>query len=176
MSERGYCVYPSGFARYDESLSDTILVSGDAEVDILFQHHLRGTKTSVDFDYFMKVVETAGRLLGGNADWLLVQGFNPNLNKQKLNFLVDTIVYLCTGRRSQSIRTWRAVCCDDGVKEAKAITRTGFAINKEIVLPKDIIFSEPSGIISTWLSYNDGFGDLVETLNVMFGTPDQALR
>lgn len=176
MSEKGFRVYPSGFAVRDDKFSQAIVMDGDLEITHLFEHYRDGTHTPLEFDYFMKVINKALDLLSVDANWVITQSFNPNLSKAKVGFLIDTINYLLTGRRSQSMTTWRAVCCDDAVSNAKGISLKGFSLHKEIVLPKKILFGQPASIISTWLSHNGGFADLVESLQLMFGTQEAFVR
>lgn len=169
MSERGFRVYPSGIALQDPMLSHTQLLGGDLEVNDLFEKYLKGTHHIGDVDYFMGVVNKAMDLFGADSNWLTTQIFNPNLNRYRIDFLVDTVIYISTGRRDQTLTTWRALCCDQTLTDAKSISLQGHAINKKIVLPKDMIFSQPSSIISAWLAHNGGFADLVETMYLLFG-------
>lgn len=174
MSERGFRVYPSGIALQDPMLSHTQLMGGDLEVNDLFDKYLKGTHHIGDSDYFMGVVKKALDLLGTDSNWLATQIFNPNLNRYRIDFLVDTVIYISTGRRDQTLTTWRALCCDQTLTDAKGISLQGYAINKKLVLPKDMIFSQPSSIISAWLAHNGGFADLVESLYLMFGDATRA--
>lgn len=170
MNDLGFRVYPSGIAVQDRRLSQTLLVGGDLEVDSLFEKLRGGTHTHHDFDYFMGVTRKALELLGTDPNWIVAQTFNPNLDRYRIDFLVDTLIYIETGKRSQSLMTWRALCCDKTLTDAKGITLRGHSINKKIVLPKAILFSQPASIISAWISYDGGFADLVESLYMMFGS------
>lgn len=169
MSEMGFRVFPSGFAVHDPVYNQTQLIQGDAEVADLFRQYLHGNGHMRDFDYFMEVVKTAKRLLGADPNWLMTQIFNTNLNRYKVEFVTDTVIYLTTGRRSQTLTTWRALCCDDPLTTVQSISLKGHPVNKQIVLPKDMLFSQPAQIISVWLSQPGGFADLVESLYLMFG-------
>lgn len=169
MSDMGFRVFPSGFAMHDSVYNQTQAISGDVEVAELFKLYMHGRGKPTDFDYFMKVILAAKRLLGVDPNWLMTQIYNPNLNRYKVEFVTDTVIYLTTGRRSQTLTTWRALCCDDPVTAPKSISLKGHPVNKQIVLPKDMLFSHPAQIISTWLSQPSGFVDLVESLHLMFG-------
>lgn len=170
MNDLGFRVYPSGMAIQDRRLSQTLLVGGDLEVDDLFEKLRGGVSDHRDVEYFMRALKKALELLGTDPNWIVAQTFNPNLSAYRIEFLIDTLIYIETGKRSQSLMTWRALCCDKTLTESKGITLRGHSINRKIVLPKAILFSQPASIISAWISYDGGFADLVESLYLMFGS------
>lgn len=169
MSDLGFRVFPSGFAVHDDVFSQTQLVAGDQEITDLYRRYRHGDGRADDFGYFMEVVKAAKRLLGADPNWLLAQIYNGNLNRYHVDFVTDTVIYLTTGRRAQTLTTWRALCEATDLSAVKSISLKGHPINRQIVLPKDLLFSQPAGIISVWLSKNGGFADLIESLYLMFG-------
>ena len=169
MSDLGFRVFPSGFAVHDHVFHQTQLVAGDAEITNLYNIWHADKGRPDDFNYFLKVVKAAKRLLGADLNWLLAQIYNPNLDTYRVEFVTDTVIYLTTGRRSKTLMTWRTLCGGEPASVAKSISLRGHPINRQIVLPKDILFSQPAGIISVWLSKKDGFADLIESLYLMFG-------
>jgi hypothetical protein len=123
-----------------------------------------------DHKHFESVLRNALALLGTGPDWIILQGMNPNLSRYQVDFMVDTINYIATGKRRMYMATWRELNADaNNNGSVKPIVLGARIVNPDIKVPADWLKAHPAEIISRWIAHEGGLVDLIESLNLMFG-------
>ena len=165
----GFDVYPSGFARLNGELAGTGFKEPDS---MACSHHLgmlTGSVSLVNFSHFESVLRNALALFGTGPDWITIQSMNPNLNKYKVDFVVDTVNYIATGKRRMYLATWRELCSDVNDGQVKPIVMGSRVVNPEIKVPPEWLKAHPTEILSQWIAHDGGLVDLIESIYLMFG-------
>lgn len=123
------------------------------------------------------IVSEAVRTFGTNDfdDWVDLQKKSRYFSKHHQSFIIDTIRFIKTGKRETSIRTWQIAVKKELTNSHTHVSNNpGF--NKEIqdfyrypAIDGKPISVELNRIITQWLSWRDGYIDLINTLNILFG-------
>lgn len=169
VAEGGYAIYPSGFATFSVEATGTTAVESDVETATLYVGMIDGHIPAFGPDHFVRVMKLATRMLGGGSRWLQIQRYNKNLEKVQVDFIVDTINYIQTGRRSMYPQGWLSLCDEPNRDPIKSIVMGGAAANPQIVVPEAMAKCEPSQIVARWISHDGGLSDMICALNIMFG-------
>lgn len=170
MNARGFDVYSSGFARLNPDQAGTGYKEPDTMTVTHYDGMVKGMLSIVDAKHFDSVMRNALALLGTGPDWITIQAMNPNLSRYQVDFVVDTINYIATGKRKYLPVTWRELSADANNNGAvKPIVLGGRAVNPDIRVPQEWLRAHPAEIISRWISHEGGLVDLIESLHMMFG-------
>lgn len=169
-NQGGYLVYPSGFARRDTSFSGVRAEQPDEGISVHYLGLIQGTLPLNGREAFMANLDEAIRLLGNGTEWIVTQRHNPNLTKKQVQFVIDTVNYIRTGKRSMYPETWLALLERNEPLKIQSINPgSATAANPEIVVPSDLFGKEPSAVIARWISHDGGLSDMISALNIMFG-------
>lgn len=170
MNDRGFDVYSSGFARLSPLQAGTGYKEPDTMAIAHYDGMVKGMVSVVDSKTFDSVVRNALALLGTGPDWITVQAFNPNLSKYQVEFMVDTVNYIVTGKRRYLLATWRELLAEmNNNGSVKPIVMGGRSVNPDIKVPAELLKGHPAEIMSRWISREGGVVDLIESLHLMFG-------
>lgn len=170
MNDRGFDVYSSGFARLNPQQAGTGFKEPDTMTVSHFDGMLKGVVSLTDAKHFDSVMRNALALIGMGPDWILIQQMNPNLSKYQVDFMVDTINYIATGKRKYYLATWRELAADaNNNGSVKPIVLGARIVNPEIKVPAEWLKAHPAEIISRWIAREGGLVDLIESLHLMFG-------
>jgi hypothetical protein len=170
MNDRGFDVYSSGFARLSPLQAGTGYREPDTMAVTHYDGMVKGQLNVVDAKHFDSVMRNALALLGTGPDWIMVQAMNPNLSKYQVDFMVDTINYIVTGKRRYYLATWRELNAEaNNNGSVKPIVMGGRTVNPEIKVPPELLKGHPTEIISRWIAREGGVVDLIESLHLMFG-------
>lgn len=167
-TQRGFDVYPSGFARLNTEQSVTGFKEPDSMACAHYLGMLNGSVSIMDHKHFESVLRNALALLGTGPDWITIQSMNSNLDKYKAEFIVDTVNYITTGKRRMYQATWRELCSTRNDGQVKPIVLGSRVVNPEIRVPAEWQ-RHPTEIISKWISHEGGLVDLIESVYLMFG-------
>lgn len=144
---------------------------GDPRVHALFVEFTNFPKRAVTWDFQKRVIDIAQELFEGEYSWFVRQDSNALLKDQNYAFVLDTVRYIATGRRKFSIHTWPALVTYDVpvISESVAGRRDIYFLMESLHVP-----TKTNDFIQRWLSWPDGFNDMVYTLHLLFGSvPEQ---
>ena len=174
---------------YDKTISD------------LYEQYNDNPRLLLDFDYREKILTVALRAFSnGTLDgWVEMQKKSEFFTMLHKEFIIDTLQYLCTGRRRINIETWpfllevrQATIKDRDFPfpygdyfsdNAYDYYRDSGRSDMIIKYIDDVVFTKPENplvemvkitgdiryVLSRWTSIENGFSDLIQTLNVIFG-------
>lgn len=172
--QRGYSVYPSGFARVSPEHVGTVYKEPDSMACAHYLGMLNGATSIMDSRHFESILRNALALLGTGPDWITLQSMNPNLDKYKVEFLADTVNYIASGKRRMYLATWRELCSFQSNGSVKPIVMNSRVVNAEIKVPAEWLKVHPTEILSKWIAHDGGLVDLIESLHLMFGNPAES--
>lgn len=144
---------------------------GDPRVHALFVEFTNFPKHAVTWKFQSKVIELAQELFEGEYSWFIRQDSNALIKDQNYAFILDTVRYIATGRRKFSIHTWPALVSYEVplVNESVAGRRDIYFLMEQLAVP-----SKANAFIQRWLSWPDGFNDMMYTMHLLFGSvPEQ---
>lgn len=119
------------------------------------------------WDYKRKIINRGLDLLGDFREFLKAQDGKDSLTVHQRAFLEDTIQFINTGRRPMTINT-RVLLL---VTEASEKNPKTFVASRSTKKLADMLQVPNDDYMFHWLQHRDGFGDMVCTLNVIFGDP-----
>jgi hypothetical protein len=126
---------------------------------------------NIELEDIMTLTKLAVRLgFGATLGFVRDNQTNSLLKDRYREFAIDTLNYIATGQRSYSLHTWRALL-GQSTDYGEAIwgdEHTGW-ISEENILPAVKLNRDHSTYASQWLSYEDGFEDMMYSLAILFG-------
>lgn len=167
----GFDVYDTGFARINKDQVGSASQDPDSMACAHYLGMVHGGTNLADSAHFESIMRNALALLGHGPDWIVIQAMNPNLDKYKVDFMVDTVDYIATGKRRMYLATWRELCSQRNDGSIKPILLGQRVVNPKIRVPAEWLRAHPTEIISRWLSHDGGLVDMIESLYLMFGGP-----
>jgi hypothetical protein len=157
-------IYPRLYQVKTEGEGPMISSQGDDAVTALYREYEIGDKDTRGLNFRYRVFDCALRLFGDFREWMMVQRNNPNMVGYNLEFLRDTLQYIFKGTRQMSPMVW-----GDLVKETDDFTdQPHHLTHEDLRLPENITTAQ---LLQLWCSRKGGFEDLLQTLNVFFGSP-----
>ena len=166
MKLTAYQYYPLGFRSpiRDGFRTETI---PDPAWATLYAEFQSGTVNAESMEFRMRVIAMARRLFGNFNEWLDAQDQNPKISDQAYQLVQDTVTYLNLGRRPVDISCRSGIIADqirnNRYSNPKAVERR--------TRLRDQLQVDRSDVLFRWVQPRDGFGDLVQSLNVFFGEP-----
>lgn len=177
---------------YDKTISD------------LYEQYTDNPRLLLDFTYREKILTVALRAFSNSTldGWIQMQNKSEFFTVLHKEFIIDTLQYLCTGRRRINIETWpfllevrQATIKDrdfpfpytDYFEEPHRYEVDTINMNREngviVRYINDVVFTQPTDplvrmikiigdiryVLARWTSIENGFSDLIQTLNVIFG-------
>ncbi len=144
---------------------------GDPRMHALFVEFTNFPKRAVTWEFQRKIIDLAQELFEGEYSWFIRQDSNALVKDQNYAFILDTVRYVATGRRKFSIHTWPALVSYEVPLIAESVSgrREIFFLMDQLKVP-----SQTNALIQRWLSWPDGFNDMVYTMHLLFGSvPEQ---
>lgn len=144
-------------------------------VENLFRQYINGSASMGDARFRKKVLITALTAFGTPFFdyWFVQQLHSPSSGDLHRAFLDDTIKFIREGRRDQALETWASLLdfTDSGEVNTQvseyAAEFFGISTNGQQRIRR---MSSLNEIIQDWTSKPNGFGDLLHTLHVLFGS------
>lgn len=115
--------------------------------------------------YRLAVIRRARELLGDFGEFLTAQDQNPKISKHGYGLLKDTLQFITTGRRSVSLATWETLLREEW--RSGAYADLGAAKRTETLVSS---LPRPDRYMVDWLKHENGFNDMLCTVNLLFGT------
>lgn len=165
MLSKAYQGYPMGFRSplNDRMKTETTV---DLELAKLWRDMQDGRISHESWEFRSQVIDCTKRLFGDFLEWLDAQDQNTKISQNGYDFIVDTIQFINTGRRTVSIATRTGIITTeirtDKYENLSAAGRTTKLRELLKVHPREVIFE--------WVKHKDGFSDMLCTINFLFGT------
>lgn len=161
---RGYMANPVEADSAIRSEYNVVPVAYDQEVIYFYETYV-GRLVSLDsWNFESAVMLKAARLFGNFYQWLVLNvAGNDHIYDLSLDFLVDTVNYICGGERSMHIHTWIELLQERpvAVRGCASVHR----LHSRIKQTPDQL----KNWMSCWLSRPEGFEDMLLTMNLLFG-------
>lgn len=146
-------------------------VNGARTVHDLWSEYLNSRINGDNWEFRKQVVAAASRMFGNFHTWLALQAeFNDYLYDLNFKFLLDTWKFITTGQRDMSPMTWAELLSEYPDRQAgvsSADRRRSLDMLEKV--------KDPDHVIGMWCSHDNGFGDMLCTLNVLFGVAREPL-
>lgn len=121
------------------------------------------TYSMTDWNFQKAVLRQAAHLFGNLEEWINTQiQSNPYVYNHAVEFLVDTVRFITTGRRLVNIRTMRELLMINPPPMAPTRVSQEY---EQLGIKK----GQLKNYLTQWVSHPDGFMDLYLTLNILFG-------
>lgn len=144
-------------------------LEGDEEVDTLYKLFISRSVNTNGWRFRRRVITAAARLFGDFRTWVTLQArYNEYLYDLNFDFLLDTWQFIMTGHRSMEPLTWQELLREH-VDQKPGVAYSGRAG------AFDFDGMKPEEVIGLWCSRENGFGDMVCTLHVLFGVAREPL-
>lgn len=117
------------------------------------------------WEFRRKVINRAMDLFRFFPEWLQAQEENPKLTPHMRAFLEDTLSFINTGRRRMAIVS-RAYCLQ---AELELPNKPKYRRGRSTPKLKMMLNIDGKDYMYHWLKHDNGFEDLLATVNVIFG-------
>jgi hypothetical protein len=142
------------------------------EVSTLWREYVSGAGRISSFDFRERILKAALNAFGTNnfQQWCELQVSNPYFSATHVKFMNDTFGYLDTGVRGVNVQSWRnIVAIGSPGDNSKSVYKMREFFRLDEKQPYAIKESNLLPFINTWVSYEGGFSDLLNTLAIFFG-------
>jgi hypothetical protein len=117
------------------------------------------------WEFRRKLINRSLDLFRHFPDWLNAQEDNPKMTPHMRAFLEDTLSFINTGRRRMAIFP-RAHCI---VAEQEIFPKPKYRQSRSAPKLKAMLNVDGKDYMYHWLKHDNGFDDLLATVNVIFG-------
>lgn len=175
-----YVKNPFGFISPKDEAHESV-ETGDSTVNQLLNHFR--TRSASSWDSRELVIETARRLFrvtepgepAGLRSFLEYQlkHADENFSSSHFQFLVDTVKFIRSGQRRVHVATSMTLLQAfnrETIKRTEQQIRYLFDVKQEAIRAVESLTpEEDTYFLSQWLSYPNGFSDLIYSLILLFG-------
>lgn len=168
-----YSLYPLGILGVKDPLHQDY--TANLELDALwkiYEGRVSEVNMKVLLSEVLDFVDKQFAKIGGFNKFIETQAVYGSHTLAMASFLEDTVRYIETGKRKVSIASWdfmlrQSYLHQDEPKLAFVNENNRLVKKKEYAVLPELV--EPY-FISKWLSYPDGFKDMLWTLRILFGS------
>lgn len=162
-----YQSYPSGF-RVPVVTGFRTDTAGDPQVAEFMRVLSTSRTTRVNsWEFRRNVLITAMKLFGDFREFLAAQEDNAAISPHQRNFLTDTLQYINCGKRPFSVRMRMELIQAERLDGYNTWPTRPMGLFQKLMVPvEDYMYC--------WQQHDQGFIDLVCTLNLIFGEPTQS--
>lgn len=163
---RGFEAYPNRRrfnSSYDYHSKPVVKMNrGDRQAVELYELHVNRSMEVTGWAFKRNVIKLAARLFGNFDAWANNNiRFNDALYGVNIDFIIDTIGFIKTGRRNLNLLTWMGLVEEKPVSDPQKKQESSYAkYNVPNVGPH---------WLADWLSHEDGFYDMLCSINLLFG-------
>lgn len=168
-SQRGYAYLTEGsqFPKRGESIAFSAEFAHHPIIESIWKDYIGLVGTRIPMKLTLVLLEQLKRTLGDFREWVWIQvTANRAVHGYALDFLLDTINFIHTGRREYSLSTWESL-----IEKDPAIIPLD--VNSRGDLFKDIVIPNTEDLLTTWLSHENGVADMFHTAHILFGKVNQ---
>lgn len=154
----------------DIDTDDALIQPFDAEIDTLYRLALSNAVNMDGWSFRDPVISAASRVFGNFRQWLALQaGGNEYIYDLNWQFIVDTVQFIREGHRNVSVLTAKELLLEHPP------IRHGVATPRRLAELSLLDPAEFDNFIGKWCAQENGFMDMLLTLNVLFGTSKSPL-
>lgn len=141
-------------------------VTINSAVEELYAQYTKIAANVNSFEFHQRVLQEALRAFGTASflEWVYIQKNSPTVSYLHSKFLIDTIQFIRTGKRSMLLETWE-ILLTNPVKT----TEWEDAHSHALALKNEGYHTGVRDIILHWCQQPGGIVDLLTTLHVLFG-------
>lgn len=168
-SPRGYAYLTEGrrFPRQGEHIAFCAEYSHDPVIESLWNDYRGLVGTQAPLSLVLLLIDRLKKLFGDFQEWTWIQAAaNRAVHGYALDFILDTIGFVQTGRREYSVSTWESLIDTSPVL-------VDLEISQRIDLFKDISLPNIETLITDWLKQEGGVDDMFHTARILFGKANQ---
>lgn len=140
------------------------------EITELFKRFEADRNLMRNFEFRESIIVMASRLFGkaGLTAWIDNQARYAKLTYSHSGFLLDTLLYLATGKRDMSVATWQTLVKNSSNGENSESSRLA-GVEQLVKQYGQKLEGTTTEIICQWVGYKGGHEDLLYTLWIIFG-------
>lgn len=156
---------PHGERNYGGGISEgTVLKIGDERTIELYNKLRDPQMRNMPFGLTLAIVAHASATFGDLSEWFKHQlHSNPNMSGARAGYLVDTMGYILTGRRTFDNELWLNMILDEGKPNATSRFKVDSTLYHTFFRLSSI------AIYQNWISHTEGFSDLIHFMYTCFG-------
>lgn len=162
MSSSGYLEDTSGRVLTTRGFLQNEFSGNIAEI---YQKQFDVSVDTKSWPYRSEVLNFAVKAIGNLNSWLSEMEKSPYVYGRRYDFLVDTIRFVETGKRSLDTHSWFELLEDNVLAD-----RTARVNRDKIPRPKAF---RTEAFLAQWCAQPKGFQDMLCSLNVLFGYPKE---
>lgn len=143
----------------------------DPAVAQLWKEYVSGASKLSSFDFRERILKTAFKAFATDDfyNWCALQTNNPYFSATHTKFMNDTFNFLESGKRSVNVQSWRSIVA---IGSPGDNSKSSYRLKEFFRRDGDqyaVRGSDMVSIIQTWVSYEGGYSDLLNTLAIFFG-------
>ena len=148
-------------------IDDRSVAAGNPNVMALYKEWISPGFYTSSWRFKKALVDLALKIFDNKSGFsFLEQDRNNHVVGFNYKFLLDTLKFIATGRRSMDIHTWGDLMTQP-VKAGTSVIERRDAIGRSI---KELgIDLNPVALVQTWISHKDGAEDLMCSMHLLFG-------
>lgn len=147
-----------------ESPRGFLITGTSAAIDELYETQLHGSFNVNAWEFRRRVLHAACQAIGDIRTWYKAHSRHPYVYGRRYDFLVDTLTFVSTGKRTMSLSAWMGLLetfPDVNEYEASRVPK----------LPYPVESTTPE-FVARWCQQPDGFMDMLCSLNILYGTQE----
>ena len=143
-------------------ITQTTVYASNQDVNDLFLTYNSGSVYTKSFEFREQVIKVALKAFGTTEfnSWCQMQKDSPFLSAMHRKFLNETINFVNYQPRQVNMSTWGSLLGPTKATET----------DKNIELNFDENLNDLKDVIQQWFTIENGVSDLVQTLNILFGS------
>lgn len=148
-------------------LDDREVQAGDPNVMIIYREYVNPGFETRTWHFKRRVIDLALRVFDRTKGFSFVeQDRNNHLVGFNYKFLLDTLRFIATGRRSMDIQMWGDLMEQSPTTTPHTVEGRSAILNR---IAEYRLNMEPTALIQKWLEQKGGIEDLIVTMHLMFG-------
>lgn len=158
--------FPRGYSGgQSSSVREEATLDGYPAVTELWEAYVTPSAMTSTWSFRRRILQVALDAFTTKANWFISQDRNGYMTGYNFDFILDTLRFIATGRRSLSVHTWPDLVSHQVGEEldvSERCTLTDFMGQNGI--PNNTV-----ELLQKWCSQPGGIDDMVCTLNILFG-------
>jgi hypothetical protein len=162
--------YSGGQHRADKRYAISVR---DEKILDLYTEYTSFPNRGASWEFQSRAIAEAVRVFGGNYNWFSLQDTNPELLDWSYKFVLDTLKFIATGKRSLDIYSWDMLISDDPLTGMQLVDNRQDVQN---LLQELGLTISTLALIQRWVMQPNGFNDLMWTMHLLFGRASKRLK
>lgn len=144
----------------------------NSRVNNLYNQYSKNLSVSGNFAFRKQILSLALDLFRplGSLYIFANQKESTYISQLHIDFLVDTILFIYTGKRTVNISTWNRMLALNEASTTIDTSKLDKLIDNTVDSPYGALSSTPEKLVQDWCSNENGIEDLLCTLYILLGT------